>query len=195
MALGGEIHFLDPSKQVLIHLQSPGLRIDDLVEIPVRDGHRPLPDQPRREAIPNWTASGGVDPFVRDSGAPSQAFHHVQPCLGPGVGDVFKDVSRRKACRPWHVYGKYSITITLSCITAYKFKMARVGDAREHHVNLAHGEDLTLLLSRLYDVTRCLLGYNEGTPIGLPADGGTPSKHPRTTCLMERAWVLCTVSA
>ena len=102
MALGGQIHFLDPSKQVLIHLQSLGLRIDDLVEVPVRNGHRPLPDQPRREAIPNRAASGCVDPFVRDSGAPPQAFHHVQPCLGPGVDDVFKDVGRRKACWQFH---------------------------------------------------------------------------------------------
>ena len=99
MALGGEIHFLDPSQQVLIHLQSLGLRIDDLVEVPVRNGHRPLPDQPRREAIPNWTASGGVDPFVRDSGAPPQTFDHVQPCLGPGAGDVLNDINGRKACR------------------------------------------------------------------------------------------------
>ena len=147
MALGGKIHFLDPSKQVLIHLQSLGLRIDDLVEVPVRDGHRPLPDQPRREAIPNWTASGGVDPFVRDSGAPSQAFHHVQPFLGPGAGDVFEKVSRRKACRPLRYDGKCCNTFILKWITAYEFKMARVGDAREHHVDLAHREDLISLLS------------------------------------------------
>ena len=39
------------------------------------------------------------------------------------------------------------ITFTLDCSTAYEFKMARVGDAREHHVDLAHCEDLSVLLS------------------------------------------------
>ena len=106
MSLGRQVHFVDPSKQVLIHLQSLGLRIDNRVEVPVGDGHRSLLDHPRREAVPKLTTSGGVDPFVRDSGAPSQAFHHVQPCLGPGVGDVFEKVSRRKACRPLHYDGK-----------------------------------------------------------------------------------------
>ena len=41
----------------------------------------------------------------------------------------------------------YFITFTLDCSTAYEFKMARVGDAREHHVDLAHCEDLSVLLS------------------------------------------------
>ena len=69
--------------------------------------------------------------------------------------DVFKDVSRRKACRPLHYDGKCCNTFTLRCITAYEFKMARVGDAREHHVDLAHREDLSLSMSCL---ARVVLG-------------------------------------
>ena len=74
----------------------------------------------------------------------------------------------------------YFITFTLDCSTAYEFKMARVGDAREHHVNLAHCEDLILLVARSLHVTRFLQAYNDGALIDFPANGETPSKHPRT---------------